>query len=135
MNHDEITNRRVRRIAKDHGCSVAEVNAALDRHPIELDRDLFLKRTLALELYRLDQLEEAFHGKAVVDRDTAAGALLVKIYERRATLLGLNPPLGHAVHVVQHVPEHRETNMDKIERVLRELKGPPKPTPDEDKLN
>jgi hypothetical protein len=29
------------------------VHAALDRHPIELDRDRFLKRTLALELMRL----------------------------------------------------------------------------------
>jgi hypothetical protein len=42
-------------------------------------------------------LEEAFHGKAILDRDTAAGALLVKINERRATLLGLNPVTGHAV--------------------------------------
>jgi hypothetical protein len=29
------------------------VNAALDRHPIELDRDQFLRRTLALELIEL----------------------------------------------------------------------------------
>jgi len=85
MDRDEIVNKRVARIARDHGCTVAEVNMALDAHPIEIDRDKYLRRTLALELARLDELEEAFHGKAVLDRDTAAGALLVKIYERRAT--------------------------------------------------
>jgi hypothetical protein len=47
MDHDEIVNKRVRRIARDHSCTVADVHAALDRHPIELDRDRFLKRTLA----------------------------------------------------------------------------------------
>src|SRR5262245_37414946 len=43
MDHDRIVNKRVQRIARDHGCSVAEVNAALDHHPIELDRDTFLE--------------------------------------------------------------------------------------------
>jgi len=36
-------------------CSVADVNAALDHHLIELDRDTFLKRTLAMELVELDE--------------------------------------------------------------------------------
>ena len=42
----------------------------------------------------------AFESKAIRDRDVAAGALMVKIAERRATLLGLNPPIGHEVAVV-----------------------------------
>jgi hypothetical protein len=62
----------------------------LDRHPIELDRDADLKRALALELMRLDQLDMAFEGKAIKDHDVAARVLLVKVAERRATLLGLN---------------------------------------------
>jgi DNA-binding transcriptional MerR regulator len=86
MDQDELVNKRVVRIARDHGSSVAEVNAALDRHPIELDRDKYLRRTLAMELHKLDELEEAFHSKAILNRDVAAGALLVKIYERRALL-------------------------------------------------
>jgi hypothetical protein len=60
------------------------VHAALDRHPIALNRDAYLKRTLALELMRLDRLEMAFEGKAIRDRDVAAGVLMVKIAERRA---------------------------------------------------
>jgi len=54
MDQNEIINKRVRRIARDHGCSVAEVNTALDHRPFELDRDKFLKRTLAMELVKLD---------------------------------------------------------------------------------
>lgn len=84
MDRDEIINKRARRIAEDHGCTVAEVNEVLDRHPVELDRDTYLKRTLALELLRLDELEEAFREKALMDRDVAAGVLLVKVDERRA---------------------------------------------------
>jgi hypothetical protein len=53
---------------------------------------------------RLDQLEMVFESKALRDRDVAAGTLMVKIAERRATRLGLNPPLGHAVQVIQHDP-------------------------------
>ena len=63
MDHDRIVNKRVQRIARDHSCSVAEVNAALDHHPIELDRDTFLKRTLAMELVELDELQQAFREK------------------------------------------------------------------------
>lgn len=49
---------------------------------------------------RLDQLEMGFEGKAIRDRHVAAGTLMVKIAEHRATLLGLNPRIGHVV--VQH---------------------------------
>ena len=35
-------------------------------------------RTLAMELVELDELQQAFRSKALVDRDVAAGALLVK---------------------------------------------------------
>jgi len=121
MDHDEIVQKRVRRIARDHGCSVADVNAALDRHPIELDRDTFLKRTLAMELVELDELQQAFREKALVDRDVPSGVLLIKVAERRATLLGLNPVLGHAVKIVQQEPVNKPTSTDKIEAALNAL--------------
>jgi hypothetical protein len=122
VDFDELINKRVHAIARAHDCTVDDVHAALDRHPLELDRDAYLRRTLALELIRLDQLEMAFGSKALVDRDVASGVLMVKIAERRATLLGLNAPLGHAVHVVvQHPPAHHETSTDKIERALNAL--------------
>ena len=98
---------------------------ALDRHPIELDRDKFLKRTLAMELMRLDQLEMAFEGKAL--KDVPAGVLMVKIAERRATLLGLNPPLGHSVQVIQHALATRKTATEEIGDLIDEIRGISKP--------
>jgi hypothetical protein len=47
--------------------------------------------------------------------------VLIKAAERRATLLGLNPVLGHAVSIVQHPPEHRQTSTNKIEAALNAL--------------
>jgi hypothetical protein len=70
---------------------------------------------------QLDRIELAFVGKALRDLDVASGVLLVKVAERRATLLGLNAPIGHAVRVVQHPPEHQETTTDRIERALNAL--------------
>jgi len=121
MDYDEIVQKRIRRIARDHDCSVADVNAALDHHPIELDRDTFLKRTLAMELVELDELQQAFREKALVERDVPSGVLLIKVAERRATLLGLNPVLGHAVKIVQHEPVNKPTGTDKIEAALNAL--------------
>ena len=82
-----------------------------------------LKRTLALELLRLDELEEAFRGKAIVDRDVASAALLVRIAERRATLLGLNPPLGHAVQVIQHEPKNKPSSTERLRAAIDRIRG------------
>jgi len=123
MDHDKIVNTRILTIAQANGCTVEDVYAALDRHPIELDRDMYLKRTLALELIRLDQLEMVFGGKALRERDVAAGALMVKIAERRATLLGLNPPIGHAVQVIQHESTNRRTSIEQARARLDEFMG------------
>jgi hypothetical protein len=121
MDFDELTNKRVHGIAKALGCTIDDVYAALDRHPVEVDRDAYLRRTLALELIRLDQIEMAFGSKALVDRDVPSAMVLIKAAERRATLLGLNAPIGHAVRVVSHPPEHQETSPDRIERALNAL--------------
>src|SRR5215831_18884967 len=132
MDHDELVNKRVHAIARAHDCTVDDVHAALDRHPIELNRDAYLKRTLALELMRLDQLEMAFEGKAIRDRDVAAGALMVKIAERRATLLGLNPVQGHAVQIIQHAPTEQPDSCDRIHALLDRIAAQPKPDEPED---
>ena len=121
VDFDELVNKRVHAIARAHGCTADDVHAALDRHPIEVNRDAYLRRCLALELIRLDQYEMAFGNKALVDHDVAAGLLMLKIAERRATLLGLNAPIGHAVRVVQHPPEHQPTSTERIEAALAAL--------------
>ena len=118
QHRDLILYKPERAIADDHGCTVDEVHAVLDRHPIEIDRDKYLKRALAMQLLQLDELEVAFREKAIVDRDVAAGVLMVKVAERRATLLGLNPPLGHAVQVIQHEPVEKKTSTERLRGLL-----------------
>src|SRR5215831_18260412 len=131
MDRDVLVNKRVAQIARDLGCTVDQVNAALDKHPIELDRDQFLRRTLALELIELDQLQQAFRDTALEDRDVGSGLLLLKVAERRATLLGLNAPQGHAVQIIQHEPAGAETSTDKIAAAVARIRGKSLPKPDE----
>ena len=118
--HDQITRRRVRRIAEEHGVTCDEVDRALDRHPVNSDPGNYLKRTLALELIELDELEQIFHEKAINESDLVCGALCVKIHERRATLLGLNPPQGHAVQIISQ-PARAEKSTAAWERALAHL--------------
>src|SRR5262245_14003084 len=130
MDQEELVNSRVHAIARAHDCTIDDVHAALDRHPIELNRDAYLRRTLALELMRLDQLEMAFEGKAIKDRDPAAGALMVKILERRATLLG--PVQGHAVQIIQHPPTEQPNSTDRALAILDRIAGKPRTDEPED---
>lgn len=123
---DLILHRPERAIADEFGISIEEVQAILDDHPVERDRDTYLRRALAQQLLLLDRLEVTFGRMAFEERDTAAGALLVKIAERRATLLGMNPPIGHAVRVVQHPSAHQPTSTDKIEAALNALLADPR---------
>jgi hypothetical protein len=64
-------------------------------------------------------------------RDVAAGALLVKVAERRATLLGLNPPIGHAVAVIQQ-PTEQPNSTDRILAVLDRIASQAKTDEPED---
>ena len=76
-----------------------------------------------MELVELDELQQAFREKALVDQDTAAGGLLIKVAERRATLLGLNPPIGHAVQVIQHEPTTKLTSIQEARARLDAFMG------------
>lgn len=53
--------------------------------------------------------------------DVPSGSLPVKIAERRATLLGLNAPLGHAVSIIQHEPAEALNSTQQTRKVLWEL--------------
>jgi hypothetical protein len=128
MEHDEIVNKRVCSLAADHGLTAPDTLAALHRRPIELDRNQFLRRTLAMELIELDQLQQAFRAKALEDRDLGSGLLLLKVAERRATLLGMNTPQGHAVQIIQHEPAAAQTSTGNLRAAIDRIQGRlPKP--------
>ena len=137
VDSDDINHRRVKRIAKEHKCTVPEVNRALDHHPIMTERDTYLRRVLALELVELDELGEVFRDKAIREQDVAAGALLTKIHERRATLLGLNAPAAAAVTIIEHESAPAMNSTERIRAAIDRIRKLPKPEqpPPEDKVN
>jgi len=90
MNDDEVIRQRIsgrsaRAIAKAQATTVAEVNKALDRFTETTIDDKIRRHTLALELARLDELQETFYARAL-EGDVQCGALITKIIERRCTM-------------------------------------------------
>jgi hypothetical protein len=106
----------VRTIAKTNGCSVAEVSRVLDLFPNATITDQIRKHTLALELSRLDELQEAFYEQAM-GGDVQSGALFAKIIERRCTMLGLYTPPA-AVLQVAEAQAAKQTSTEKIRGLL-----------------
>jgi hypothetical protein len=123
---DQLNRKRVRDLAKTHNMTVSEVEEALVRHPINSEPGTYLKRVLALELVELDQLEQTFRDKAIADSDPACGQLVVKIKERRATILGLNAPMGHAIAIVSQPgrARDRESSLAAFERAFAAIGKP-----------
>jgi hypothetical protein len=78
------------------------------------------KRSLCLELERLDQLMEVFYRRAVNDGDVQSGLLVTKIIERRCVMLGLSTPQQAVLQIVDNATP-KETTTDRIERMLREF--------------
>jgi hypothetical protein len=116
----------VRSIARRLSCTSAEVRAALDRFAETVVDDSTRKHTLALELERLDQLQQVFGGRAL-EGDVASGALVAKIIERRCTMLGLYTPPATTLQVIE-AEAPRETSTEKIRAAIERIRGRlPKP--------
>ena len=64
------------------------LNKALDSFTETTIDDKVRRHTLALELARLDGLQETFYARALKG-DVACGALITKIIECRCVILGL----------------------------------------------
>ena len=134
MNDDEvikqrISGRSVRAIAKAQGCSVVEVNKALDRFSETTIDDKVRRHTLALELARLDELQETFYARAL-EGDVQCGALCTKIIERRCTMLGLYTPQTATLQVIE-AEAPRETSTDKISALIERIRGKTRDDPDD----
>src|SRR5215472_11170960 len=80
-----IRGESVRSIAKRVSCTLAEVHKVLDRFAETVIDDKTRKHSLALELERLDQLQQVFGARAP-EGDVQCGALVAKIIERRCTM-------------------------------------------------
>jgi hypothetical protein len=124
-----ISGRSVRAIAKAQGCSVAQINQAIDRWAELAIDDKTRKHTLCLELSRLDELQEVFYARAL-EGDVQCGALITKIIERRCTMLGLYTPQTATLQVIE-AETPRETSTDKISALIERIRGKTRDDPDD----
>jgi len=85
--------------------------------------------TLALELARLDELQETFYAR-VLEGDVQCGALITKIIERRCTMLGLYTPQTATLQVIE-AETPRETSTDKISALIERIRGKTRDDPDD----
>jgi hypothetical protein len=134
MNDDAILQQRIvgrsaRAIAKAQGCTLTEVNRVLDRFTETTIDDKTRKHTLALELARLDELQETFYARAL-EGDVQCGALITKIIERRCTMLGLYTPQTATLQVIE-AETPRETSTDKISALIERIRGKTRDDPDD----
>jgi hypothetical protein len=109
--------------------TVAEVNKALDRFTETTIDDKVRKHTLALELARLDELQEVFYARAL-EGDVQCGALCTKIIERRCTMLGLYTPQTATLQVIE-AETPRETSTEKISALIERIRGKTRDDPDD----
>lgn len=69
-----------------------------------------------MELDRLDRIQRAYWKPAIVDLNTKAADIVLKVMDRRAKLLGLEAPTKSDVRVVNY---EGTTNVDaEIERII-----------------
>ena len=132
MNDDEVIKQRIsgrsaRAIAKAQATTVAEVT--LDRFTETTIDDKVRRHTLALELARLDELQETFYARAL-EGDVQSGALVTKIIERRCTMLGLYTPQTATLQVIE-AETPRETSTDKISALIHRIRGKTRDDPDD----
>src|SRR6516164_142413 len=126
MNDDEVIRQRIsgrsaRAIAKAQATTVAEVNKALDRFTETTIDDKIRRHTLALELARLDELQETFYARAL-EGDVQCGALITKIIERRCVMLGLYTPQTATLQVIE-AEAPRETSTERLRAAIERIRG------------
>ena len=126
MNDDTIIQQRVsgrsaRAIARAQGCTLTEVSRVLDRFTETTIDDKTRKHTLALELARLDELQETFYARAL-EGDVACGALITKIIERRCVMLGLYTPQTATLQIIE-AETPRETSTERLRAAIDRIRG------------
>ena len=126
MNDDVIIQQRIsgrsaRAIATAQGCTLAEVSKVLDRFTETTIDDKTRKHTLALELARLDELQETFYARAL-EGDVACGALITKIIERRCVMLGLYTPQTATLQIIE-AEAPTETSTERLRAAIDRIRG------------
>jgi hypothetical protein len=119
-------------VARAYGrlsCTLAEAHKVLDRFAETMIDDSTRKHTLALELARLDELQETFYGRAL-EGDVQCGALIAKLIERRCAMRGLYTPPTATLQVIE-AEAPRQTSTDKISALIERIRGKTRDDPDD----
>ena len=116
-----ISGRSARAIARAQSCTLTEVNRVLDRFTETTIDDKTRKHTLALELARLDELQETFYARAL-EGDVACGALITKIIERRCVMLGLYTPQTATLQIIE-AEAPRDTSTERLRVAIDRIRG------------
>lgn len=118
-----------RKIAEQLRCSVREVEASVIRMTGGVSPAL-RARTIGLELERLDALmasyfEEAIKHPGHPDQapNTEYAALVLKIMERRAKLLGLDAPPRGDTALDEMMKGVAETSTERVRAVINRIRG------------
>jgi hypothetical protein len=113
----------VHAIAQEIGISVKDVDAAIERACQPIDQPLRL-RTIGVELGRFDRLTRVFW-QAALERDPASAAVLMKISERRAAILGLDVPAGYRTDpvLIEAAKQPQQTTTERIRAALDRIAG------------
>jgi hypothetical protein len=78
-----------------------------------------MREAWMLEARRLEAVGMKFYRKAMDDSDPQAAIVFVKTSERRATLMGADAPIGHAVQVMhQAAAPVQQTSTQKLRGLL-----------------
>jgi hypothetical protein len=121
-------------VSKRHGVPVRTVRRAVEALAPKVDNKLRM-RELAVELGRLDRLGEVFLEVALTEKDAQAAAIVLKVSERKSSMLGLDyAPLRTdlaTLTVIQPPPRADSTALIRqaLERVCAEGRPPPQPEP------
>ena len=113
----------VRQIAQELKCEPADVQGSLMRMCAGVTPEL-RARAVEMELERLDDMQQVFYLKMRNDSSEEAGALVLRIMERRAKLLGLDaPPRGDTA--IDEAMPRPQTSVDRIRAAIeRVARGP-----------
>jgi hypothetical protein len=106
-----------RSIREQFNCTVADVNAAVDRKMIQVDNRYRVRMT-AIDLERLEMLTSRCID-AIVKGSFAAGHLLLKVMERRAKILGTDAPLR--IDPIE-IAAPSETSTQELKRIFDEIR-------------
>jgi len=121
----------IRSIAKRLKVSITDIHDTLDRFAKVTISQNLRTHTLALELERLDNLQQAYEQQARAG-DIQAAMLVAKLIERRCIMLGLSAPPRVDPQIIEQQTAPTQTSTERIRAAIDRIRSLPKPEAEQD---